>query len=391
MISTVTILKKGLLVFFETLGTVFVTLFKILGKLFGVFLVFISIATIVSLIVGLFTVGSIGFIDTDGHIMEQFHMVNTLDIPVWLLSLLVLFAVGIPFFTLLILGLKILIKNLKSIGNTAKIALAAVWFTSIISLAIIGIKQATQEAYDGNSITEEVLPIQPEERITVQMQANNQYASTVYKRGSFRIRYNEDDKKVLYHTDIRLIVRSTKDSIGRILIEKKAEGKSILDAKKNAEAIDYNYTFENGVLKLDGYFLTNPIKKYQDQEIEIILYLPEGSILYADENTYSYHRSSDFYRDILKNGDEEKNLLIIKGDTKCLDCPEEIEVESNNTEINTTTERKGDSIITTTVLESATDPKVKDSIVNTTVLKKKNKTISNNKNWEDEVRDSQNQ
>ena len=35
----------------------------------------------------------------------------------WLISMLVFFAIGIPFFFVFYLGLKILVNNLKSIGN----------------------------------------------------------------------------------------------------------------------------------------------------------------------------------------------------------------------------------------------------------------------------------
>ena len=56
------------------------------------------------------------------------------------------------------------------------------------------------------------------------------------------------------------------------------------------------------------------------QLVEVVVYLPIGSILYADKNTFSYHRNNSNYKDILKNGDEEKYLLINSLKTDCLDC-----------------------------------------------------------------------
>ena len=73
-------------------------------------------------------------------------------------------------------------------------------------------------------------------------------------------------------------------------------------------------------LLLNNYFLSRPEQKFNGQEIEITLNIPEGTVIYVDDNTYYYHQNDDRYRDILKNGDEEHYLKIINNDTECLDC-----------------------------------------------------------------------
>ena len=222
-----------------------------------------------------------------------------------------------------ILGLKLLISNLKSIGTTAKIVLLILWVASLVGLGIIGVRQATQQAYNGDFITENELQVVPGDTLAVAMRANDQYSYSVYRGGGIRIEYNENDEKVIYSNDIRLIVRSTEEPTAKLVIQKHADGSSYNDAKARAEAIDYNYSFENGTLLLDGYFTTEFENKYQDQEMDLILYLPEGTVLIADDNTYSFHRNYSSSRDILNNGDEGQYLLIMKNKTKCLDCPEE--------------------------------------------------------------------
>ena len=157
--------------------------------------------------------------------------------------------------------------------------------------------------------------------LQLSMVSNSLYDYEARRRGSLDIKYDENDEKIIYSTDVRLIVRSTKDSVGKVVIEKRAEGRDYIAAKDRAEAIDYAYTYNNSKLELDAYFTTPIENKYRDQEIELIVYIPEGTILYADSNTYSFHRNDSYYRDILKNGDEEQYLLIEDGDTRCLDCP----------------------------------------------------------------------
>lgn len=314
--------KSGATGFFDALGNILLTILKIFVKFFGILIIFISLATLVGLIVGLFTFGSIDLWG-QGEVMDYISAVDTSNAPLWLISLLVLFAVGIPFFVLFILGMKLLISNLKSLGMTVKISLLILWVLSLAGLGIIGVRQATQQAYNGDFIAEQELQVYTGDTIRIAMQANSQYSHSVYRHGGLQIEYNENDERVIYSNDIRLIIRSTTDPVGKIVIEKSAEGNSYLDAKARAEAIQYNYSFENGTLLLDGYFITDFANKYRDQEVDIILYLPEGTILFAEDNTYSFHRNTSSYRDILNNGDESQYLRILKNKTECLDCPAE--------------------------------------------------------------------
>ena len=64
-------------------------------------------------------------------------------------------------------------------------------------------------------------------------------------------------------------MRSTKDSIGSIYIEKNAEGNSFIDAKDRAEGINYDFTFDNNTLILDGHFTTSIENKFREQEIKM--------------------------------------------------------------------------------------------------------------------------
>jgi phage shock protein PspC (stress-responsive transcriptional regulator) len=308
--------------FFDTLGNIFLTLFKIFVKFLGALVIIISLSTLVGLVVGLFTAGSLG-VWGHGELMDWYQMVDTTHAPLWLISLMAFFAIGIPFFALFILGLKMLVTNLKSIGLVAKIALFVIWLASIITLGIFGIRQATETAYQGESINEEVLPVMKGDTLKIKMVSNEDYEYDARRRGGLDIKYNENDEKIIYSTDVRLIVRSTEDTIGKIRIAKKAESFDNLNAKKKAEAIDYGYRIDNYTLALDAYLTTEFAQKYRDQEVEIIVYLPEGTILYADSNTYSFHRNDYYHKDILNNGDEERFLLIEKNKTHCLDCPNE--------------------------------------------------------------------
>src|SRR5690606_12302265 len=137
-------------------------------------------------------------------IVENFAMVDTTNVPIWLLALLSLFAIGTPFFALFVLGLKLLISNLKPMSSTLKISLIVVWALSIIGLAILGIKQATEQAYDGSTIEERALPVGTGDTLQISMRADKQFSYRVNRDNAFQIKYNADEKKFIYSNDITL-------------------------------------------------------------------------------------------------------------------------------------------------------------------------------------------
>ena len=122
--------------------------FKVLAKFIGIILIITGASALIGLLIGLFTLGASDIIHVPGF--DFFDAANAANTPVWLISLLTFFAVGIPFFFVFYLGLKILINNLKSIGNIAKFTLLGVWLVSIITLAVIGIRQASEHAFDAS-------------------------------------------------------------------------------------------------------------------------------------------------------------------------------------------------------------------------------------------------
>jgi len=309
--------------FFDALGNIIMFFFKIIAKFIGVILIITGASALIGLFISLFSVGTSSFFSP--WWMDYAQVANTTGMPIWLIALLIFFAVGIPFFIIFYLGLKILVTNLKSIGNVAKFSLLGVWLVSLLTLAVFGIKEATEHALNESVIEKTELNIKSGDTLEIAMSFNDRYTkpSSRHNNGDFKIVFDENDIKKIYSSDVRLIVKSTKDSVSTISIEKNAQGRSYQDARDTASNIDYHYSFSNNELSLDNYLLTDFKNKFRDQEVTITLYLPEGSVIYADENTYHFHRNRSYYNDILDNGMEEHYLKIIEDDVICLDCAED--------------------------------------------------------------------
>ncbi|HSP39932.1 MAG TPA: PspC domain-containing protein [Gillisia sp.] len=320
-------------------GSGILFLLNIFVKLIGIFILLVAGTALIGLFIGLFTVGTFGIIDAP---WTDYIEMAAIGAPLWLLSLLIFFAVSIPFFFLFILGLKILVSKLKTIGTTAKLVLLGIWLLSIIGLAVIGIQQATQRAFDGEVVITETLPITSQDTLYLAMQYDSQYTSGI-NRGSVTIKYDEGDNKVMYSTDVRLVVKSTKDSIGRIEIVKMADGSDFRDARDRAERINYNTTFSDGKLSLDSFLTSDAKNHFREQEVRVTIYLPEGSTLYADSNISSFHRSSDYYGNILNYNSEEKYLKIVENAVTCENCDLEEDNEWENSSWDEDTEEVEDT------------------------------------------------
>jgi len=305
--------------FFETIGDLILLFFKVIFKLIGIFFIVLSIVVLIGFFVSLLTIGIADAVHFPG--MDFADLINSSGLPLWLVSILGLLITGIPLVFLLALGLYMISKRLVIFKRYTKFSLLGVWFIALIILIIFSLKQAADFRVDASVTEQAELPITTNDTLYLEMKRNPLHSKSIHRSSNLEIIYDEKDRKQIYGSDIRLIVQSTKDSIGTVSIEKKASGVDYLKAKERAQALDYHYEYKNNTLYLDGFFLTNTEYQYRRQNVEIILKLPIGSVLFADENTYSYHRNPSRYNDILDNGKEEHFLKIAHKSMRCLDCP----------------------------------------------------------------------
>jgi len=303
--------------FFDALGSVIMFFFTIFAKFFGIILMIVGASTLIALIISLLSVGVVDIFHFDG--IDMANVFYSSNLPIWVVSILVLFAVGIPFFYIFILGLKILVNNLKSLGRTANFTLFALWLASIVTLAIFAAKEVAEFSREGEYTDTIELNVKANDTLFVEMINNEKYASNNYRRNDFDIVFDDDDVKQIYSSDVRFTVRSTSDTIAYMKVIKQARGRTYQAARDRAEGIDYNFNYNSGKLTLDNYFLTKADNKFRDQDVKITLYMPEGSVIYSDESTRNF-RSWRYTSDIISHGKENHYLKIRYNDVECLDC-----------------------------------------------------------------------
>ena len=326
-------LKSSSQSFFETIGSIIMFFLKVIAKFIGIILIIVGISVLIGLIIAFFTVGITDALHFPG--MDFIDASNAANIPIWLMSLLLFFVVGIPFFFVFYLGLKILVNNLKSIGNVAKFTLLGLWIMAIIGLIIMGVKQVTEYAYDATIVQEEKqLNISAMDTLNLSMMSHDIYNENFSRNYEhYNINPIDNGKNIISSSDIRIVIKQTSDSLASIKIHSYASGSNYDLARERAQNIDYNYAFDTDELKLDAYFTTEGFNKFSDQHIEIYLYLPVGTVIHTDNYVSRYRKFYNSPHNLLQRDMENHYYKIIPNDTECLDCFEAIQEEETEKEV----------------------------------------------------------
>nr|WP_315213610.1 PspC domain-containing protein [uncultured Flavobacterium sp.] len=350
-------IKTGASKLGNSFGDFIMSVFKVFAKFLGIILIISGFAVLISLFIAVFTLGSSSFIDVpwQGFIEAG----NFTDYPIWSFGLLMFFAVGIPFFFLILLGFKLLTPNLKSIGNIAKYTLLAIWLIAIAILISIGVKQASEIAYDGKTVQKQTINLMPNDTLYVKFKYNEYYTDDINDRDEFKFVQDSANHDLIYSNNVSLRILHTDEKLPYIQIEKTAKGKSFQDAKQRAEKINYGIKIEGNHLILDNYILTEVSNKFRGQEIELSLYLPEGTLLKPDASVENYDRSDDEFFNMHYSSD---NYIykVESSQIKCLNCPAD-ENEYNDVEIN---ETDNDSTQTSVTINEEGVSVKNDTIIN---------------------------
>ena len=343
----------------STFGDFIMTVFKVFAKFLGIILIIIGLSTLIALFIGVFTLGSNAVIDLPWQSFIEAG--NYTEYPIWSFGLLMFFAIGIPFFFLTLLGFKLLAPNMKSIGNIAKYTLLALWLIAIALAISIGIRQASAFSNDGRIVKKENILLQTTDTLQIKFKHNDYYAKNINDRNDFKITQDSTNANIIYSNQVRFRIESTDEKTAYIQIEKEAKGKSLSEAKQRAEQINYHYKIVGTNLILDNYLTTDVKNKFRDQEIEITLFLPEGTLFKVDSSVRNYDRSNNEFFNLHHSSDKYL-YKVFETKVKCLDCPadedeySDVNVHLEDDENNAITiNQNGVSIVNDTIIKSNSD------------------------------------
>ncbi|MCW4467521.1 PspC domain-containing protein [Flavobacterium sp. MFBS3-15] len=318
------------------IAAVFMAIFKGIAKVIGAIITIFSALTLGGLVVFFITtLFTSALINTPW--LTAHDIFNYTDTPFWVIGLLMLFTFGIPVFFLFLLGLKIMVENLKPIGNVTKYTLLALWILALSVSIYLGIRHATEIAYEGKVVKELKVNLPEDDFILkVKMNYNTLYSKSVDDRRDFRITQDSTDNDVIYSTNVEVhFIKTDKEKVF-VEVEKLAEGSSPSEARKRAEKINYNFELKGNTLTLDNYLLTNLENKFRMQRVKVYVYLPSNSMLEVDKNMRDYIRSD--YSDLsVEWSDKDQMYHLLEDKLECLTCVEDV-VEPDAVYIESTTD-----------------------------------------------------
>ncbi len=309
------------------ISAVFMALFKGIAKVIGAVITICSALTLGGLIVFfIMTLFTTAMTNTPWFIAH--NMFNYTDTPFWVVGLLSLLTFGIPAFFMFLLGLKIMVENLKPVGNITKYTLLAVWIIALSASIYLGIRQATEIAHEGTAMKEVQVNTTANDTLYVKLRHNTIYSRSIDHRNDFRIVQDSADNDAIYSNNVEIHFMKTDKAKPFMQIEKLAEGNSPGVSRKRAEKINYNFELNGNNLILDNYLLTDLESKYRMQRIKVYVYLPEGMYLHLDRNTRDYIRTE--YAGLSVPWNDKDHLYRLQEDElKCLDCQDDDEKEND--------------------------------------------------------------
>jgi phage shock protein PspC (stress-responsive transcriptional regulator) len=307
--------KSGLQDFLDTIGTIILAILKIFAKFVGAVIIFFSSLAIIALVITLFSWGSLEALGISGGLFDfSPHFINT-SLPHWLIAIFGFIVITIPFVVLFILGLKIISNNTNSFGKVTKLTLLAIWILAILGSIFSGIDIGSRYSQRGTYKITEDIALSINDTLSVSLSENAKYPTLNHYGYSSKLSVIEDkNTKKLFSTDVDLLLRKSETNDAYLEINKEAQGRNYSDSNLNAEKIEYKFNLNNTELDLSGYFLTDLSTGIFEKEIDLIIHLPEGYIIYLDNSTRRLlYRSREY---------KTKHYYIMGEDKlECLDCP----------------------------------------------------------------------
>ena len=268
--------------------SIFRVVLRIVVLLFGAALIIGGIASLIGLVTSM-AVGhsflhdgpwNFGW-DTDINmtgLLQQFISPEAYTISLIAITVLL----GIPILMLLFVGTKLLFRyktNNKIIG----LGTFGLWLAALIVLIVIGVNQLGNFGKQSSQTITQKVDCTKCKTLYLET-ADDLYESLIDDEVSLdrmRIAMVNGNEKMLGHPRFTIEKSSTGEYL--LLIKKRARGSSTEDAQKNVEQIEYNFAQVDSTLRFDPYYFLKDNAKWREQEVSMILKVPEGKSVYLNE------------------------------------------------------------------------------------------------------------
>ncbi|PRP66089.1 PspC domain-containing protein [Nonlabens agnitus] len=310
--------KRGTVKFFGFLGSLILGVLKAIVKIFGLLLFLTTTIALVALIVSTITASAI---DIEGYsLLTIFDWVVPADFASFWLVLAIILVAGIPLFLLAVLGLKLLVSNLRTLGSKVYLALSAIWIIAVIALSIMIGRIIASQAIDASVQKTEKFAVDASQPFSLDLTRTDRINS--FNRNGVQFEFDEiDGQQYVKYYNVKVATGSTTDSVARVELLFKSKGASFEEAKERAKLIQFEYKLTDSSFVGSDYFMLPQNGGFGDHDVELMVYLPEGTTARFNERFGERYRSY-INNDAFRLGNNIEYTYQIKdGKAVCLDCP----------------------------------------------------------------------
>jgi phage shock protein PspC (stress-responsive transcriptional regulator) len=274
--------------FGDVVGSVLRVVLRVVVLLFGAALIIIGIASLIGFVTSMavghsFMHGGSWPFGWDSNINMTNVISHFVSPGAYTVSLIAIsFLIGIPILILLFIGTKLLFRY-KTNNRMIGMGTFAVWLLALITLIIIGVNQVGNFSKQTSQTVTQKVECNGCKTIYLDM-TDDLYESLIDHAISFdRIKIAEVNgkEKLLGHPRFTIEKSSTGEFL--LQIKKHARGSNSDDAQKNVEQIDYNFSQKDSTLWLDPYYFLKDNAKWREQEVSMVLKVPEGKSIFMNE------------------------------------------------------------------------------------------------------------
>ncbi|WP_299055746.1 PspC domain-containing protein [uncultured Polaribacter sp.] len=315
--------NNGLQDFIDTIARIFLVFFKVIGKIIGVFFIFLGATVILSLLIGGFSIGSLEWFNINGEFLTYPPFFYEATIPKWILTILMFFLVGIPFLILLVLGLRILSSNVKKFTKATSLTLLGIWIIALLGIIFTGIEHGVTHAKEGRNVITETINLTQKDTLFIAMKNNNNlYYEHNLKRSSNKHKVEVNNIEKTYSNYVHVDVKKSATNEAYFIVEKESRGKNINLANKNAKRIEYNYSKEGNRILFNTFFLSDIKNIWKDEQINITVFVPENNYVFFDNSAKNFLYDVDNTENILDRKMANHYFIMTESVLKCTDCVE---------------------------------------------------------------------
>ncbi|WP_291078180.1 MULTISPECIES: PspC domain-containing protein [unclassified Empedobacter] len=296
--------------------------FGVFGRILLWFIGFIILSTGIGLIIGgfffFFTTWTEMPTELFGYLVEEEWMSMAAKIFGGILMV-------IPGVLLTILGVKCFWNRVK-VSKAVIFGAIALWFVALF--AIIGISVSTASKFRNSvEMTQEKSYVIPSDTLQVYFRENNEGNLKFKTFNDLDQLIDANGNLIIPIDDIFEIEESTDDKL-HVQVTYSSKGGSKEEAKRNLEAIRYNYELNRNKLYLDEFIKIPKDGKFRNQTVDIKLYVPKNKLIHTNNTDRMTIINNDNDRDYLY---DLKNKFIGYNGKKfvCLNCQKDSDSEDD--------------------------------------------------------------